>query len=158
MHRIHWITRAEETPFLLLDDDLCFSSSRQLSYKLTFCISVMIGVFFMMTYATNSISTDLVTIDKPITVTTYDQVIEGKIPTTYAKVMPELERFRRVRHLVARSGSFSMNSFPMELTPSAALQFKDDILNQKMVIIARLLVCLTTALAFDGLSGWPKNR
>lgn len=118
--------------------------------------AVMTGMFFMMTYAGNSMSTDLVTVEKPVVITTYDQVIDRGIKTIYTKVLPEWERFSN-----APPGSTEwklfQNSYEASLTPSNADKFRSGLLNQEFIFVSRPLVAFGAALSVIGFPGWPKT-
>lgn len=59
-----------------LDQDNFPINSRFIS---TFSVVVMVSMFFLLSYLTNSMGTELVTIDKPTSITSYKQIIEKKI-------------------------------------------------------------------------------
>ena len=60
---------------------------------------VMTGMFFIMTYAGNSMSTNLVTVEKPSTIGSYDDILDRNLKLLYTKVLPEFERFSSISTL-----------------------------------------------------------
>ena len=54
----------------------------------------MLSTFFILSYATNSMSTDLVTIDKPVVVRSYDDVIDKDITSLMINQLPEYGKFK----------------------------------------------------------------
>lgn len=55
---------------------------------------VMVAMFFLMSYSTNSIGTDLVTTDTPIAIKTYDDIINRKVTMFFTNVLPEYQKFK----------------------------------------------------------------
>ena len=55
---------------------------------------IMLCSFFMESYATNSMSTDLVTIDKPVIVNSYQDIIDREILIGLVEQMPEYAAFK----------------------------------------------------------------
>lgn len=102
----------------------------------------------------NCMSTDLVTIDKPIAVTSYDDIINRGIKAAFTEVLPEWETFQN-----APSGSkehtLFENSENVGLNPVTVLGFMDTAINQEIVLIGRRLVAESAALTLAGFPAWP---
>lgn len=119
---------------------------------------VMTGMFFMMAYASNCMSTDLVTLDKPIIISSYDQVIERNIKLGSLTILPEWGTFVNAPEGSKEQIMFK-NSEPvaMSMEPTVALKIRSSILNQKMVLASRSLVTSFIALASMAIPGWPSD-
>lgn len=139
------------TTCAFLDQDNYPTNSKFLS---TLSLVVMVGIFFMMAYASNSMSADLITIDKPIAVTTYDDILNRRIKAAFTTVLPEWEKFRdapvgsKEKRLYESGMSFSP-------TPEVVVKFHGDAIKQKIALLGRPLLAGAAALAILAMPGTP---
>lgn len=131
--------------------------SRSAAFVSILSFVTMTGLFFMTAFGTNSMGTDLVTIDKPMVITTYDQIIGKGIKMVSTPTLPEWERFHS-----APSGSKERALFevivPMSVSPTNLPIISSEIWNQKLVAIQRPFAVTAVALAIMSTAGFPKDR
>lgn len=116
---------------------------------------VMTGMFLMTTFITCSLSTDLVTIEEPRAVTTYDQILDMNMTTAFTKVLPEWEKFSS-----SPKGSKEWKLFErkqiVKLDPMIGSQMADKFLHQKYAFISRPFIARACPLVLMALPGlWP---
>lgn len=99
-------------------------------------------------------STDLVSIDKPTAVTSYDDIINRGIKAAFTKVLPEWETFQNAPPGSKERALFD-NSENVGLNPVTVLGFMDAGIKQEKVLIGRRLVATSAALTLVGFSAWP---
>lgn len=136
-----------------LDQDNYPTVSKFLS---TLSIFVMVSMFFFMNYATNLIGTDLVTTESPVTLTTYDEIIERNVTALIPKVMPVYERFQSAPNGTKEQILFA-NSEDLKLEPGSADKLKSAIVDQSVVMLARAEVAYCAALIALGFPGLPEQ-
>lgn len=124
---------------------------------LLFFISTFI--FFTSCYIGNSVSTDLVVIDKAYAPATYEEIIERKMQVGFSKILPEYEKFRDSPPGSAERRLYERKIF-MELKPESIIQMKDPLLAQKAAIIGRSLIAEATGRAILALfsKDYPSTR
>lgn len=93
---------------------------------------VSVSVYFMITFAKNSMKTDLVTIDKPFVITTYDQIIDHKIEVAFLKVVPEGGKFQNAPSGSKQHALFT-NHIYIRLTPSTINWLIKEMIEQRFV-------------------------
>lgn len=128
---------------------------------------VMTGMFFIMTYAGNSMSTDLVTVEKPSTIDSYDKILDRNLTFLYTKVLPEFQRFSSISNLIFVPGRtdsiskeekmFQSNSYEVILEPGITKRLLPKILGQKSVWVSRLSVVKCLAYIMTGFSWFPND-
>lgn len=135
---------------------------------------VMTGMFFIMTYAGNSMSTDLVTVEKPSTIDSYDHILDQNLTLLYTKVLPEFERFSSISTLISVPGRvdsklrrfdyiskeeemFESNSNEVILEPGITMRLLPKILGQKSVWVSRLGMIKCLANVMTGFSWFPND-
>lgn len=105
-----------------------FPSGSRFISVLSFVVSI--SVYIMMTYAKNSMRTDLVTIDRPIVITTYDEIIDHGIKVAFAKVIPEWEQFHNAP-IGSKERALFSNHVPITLTPDTANWLIKEMMDQR---------------------------
>lgn len=105
-----------------------FPSGSRFTSFISFVVSI--SVFIMMTYAKNSMRTDLVTIDKPIVITTYDEIIDRGVKVAFAKVVPEWEQFHNAPTGSKEHALFT-NHVSILLTPDTANWIIQEMMDQR---------------------------
>ena len=111
--------------------------------------AVMLAMFFMMTYAGNCMGTDLVSIEDPVTITSYEEIIEKGVKIALNRVLPEYDRFQNSPPS-SSEGIMFKNRYDYVFTPESAMGLAPMILSQDMVIIARPQVTDLSGLLFAG--------
>lgn len=117
---------------------------------------VMLGMFYMMTYAGNCMGTDLVSIEDPITITTYEEIMDKRVETALAKVLPEYDRFQEAPKNSFERKMFE-NRYELEFNSIAVAKLTPAILDQKVVLIARRIAVETSAILFASLDSFPDD-
>ena len=102
-------------------------------------------------------STDLVTIDEPIVLKSYDDIIERKVTVIFLKMLPEREMFK-----LAPSGSKERMIYDLSIAidakPEIALALSQDALNQKYAVVGRPFMADNLALAMLEIYNVPSAR
>lgn len=124
---------------------------------LSFIMSI--GVFFAVAYLTNSVSTDLVVLEDPVTIETYDDILDRGISILVPKVHFESTFFKNARqgttmHSLARNVIYS------DVTRERLLEKYNVGTSQNNVIIMRKSTCNELGLAALGMIGkeYPRAR
>ena len=117
---------------------------------------VMIGMFFIYAFGTNCMGTDLVTIDKPIVLTSYDDIIEKNVTSIFVKALPEWERFKSATKGTKERTLFDRMKFA-EINVDFLLRLQKTHLSQSTVTIGRPVLATAAALMGVGLPGLPST-
>lgn len=113
---------------------------------------VMLCSFLMMSYATSSMSTDLVTIDKAIIIQSYQDIIDRNISTVLVKQMPEYGAFES-----APAGSKEAKIFKNAYAFAFGKYKSEKLHSQETVIIGRPHVVTAFARVAVAKSIFPKD-
>lgn len=97
---------------------------------------VMLGMFFMMNYAGNCMSTDLITIENPIVIKTYNDIINKKIVTAFTAASPEYGIFAQANP-ETKEGQLFANKVEFTPGPQDSPKFASIAYNQNGVIVIR---------------------
>lgn len=116
----------------------------------------MVGMFFMMTYIKNLMSTDLVTVDKPITIKSYDDIIALKAKSAFARVLPEWEKFSSSPAQSKERKLFD-NSVEMKNSLGSLMALAEGHANQKYVLVGRPFVATGLSYALMSLPNYPPD-
>lgn len=108
----------------------------------------MVGIFFMMSYIGNMMSSDMVTVDVPHALSTYDDAIRNdSVGCAIFPITSEWERFAN-----SLKGSKERRLFekriPVSFAEKDALAMIEQFWGKKMVVLARTLVTRSVALAY----------
>lgn len=96
----------------------------------------LLYLFFALTYATNSVSTELVVVDRPHVIERYQDVIDHHLAVGFSNLLPEYGKFKYFppgsihSRLLKDHVCFSFD-------PSAIVKYQRPILDQKIVAIGR---------------------
>lgn len=115
--------------------------------------SVMVGLFFIIQYRGGCVSTDLVTIDKPIVIKTYDDIIERRVIAGFSQKTPEWGKFA-----AAPRGSKERKIFERSEPVSFGGNFEAslrELIDQKKCVIGRPFIATLSALAHLALPNFP---
>lgn len=104
-----------------------------------------VSLFYAVSYLTNSVSTDLVVVPDPVTITTYDEIIERKLNVLTNKMMSEREKFlemdpKKKEHQLSKQ-FVEQEADVDKLTGTVESLFK-----QESVVVARPMVVESVAL------------
>lgn len=111
---------------------------------------VMIAMFFMMTYICSFMSTDLVTIDNPVTVTSYDDIVERNISIALSDNTAEYNLFKDA-FKGSKEWKMFVNHVKVSASPEETIRFQDATYHQQVVFIARPVIVQTAAYTMMGL-------
>lgn len=116
---------------------------------------VMLCIFFLITYIGNCLSTDLVTVDEPITIRSYKDIIERKdsVLVDMYQEIPEYSTFKSAKEGSVEHEIFKITK-PAVVDVSACINFY----NQSHVEISRKLSTMTKALACSASGTFPDRN
>lgn len=129
-----------------LDQDN-FPTNRK--HVIVLSLFMSIGLFCAMAYLTNSVSTDLVVVKEPVTISTYDEIIERQIGVVSNKMFPERYKFYEQEH-DRKEHKISQLFQDQKTDPSALGALSLKFFDQSLVVVARPLLTETTALFILG--------
>lgn len=104
-------------------------------------LSIFISTFsyFTGSYIGNSVSTDLVVIEKAYAPTTYKEIIDRKMIVGFSKMLPEYEKFRD-----SPLGSIEWELFKLRkyfhIQPESLIEMRDPLLGQRGALVGRRLI------------------
>ena len=125
-------------------------------YFAILCSVTMMGLFFIMTYRGGCVSTDLVTIDKPIVIKTYDDIIERGVTTGFGSITPEWGMFANSPRGSKERKIFE-NSFEVDFSPNTFVNLLEGLVHQKKCIIGRPFIANIAAMANVAAPSWIKE-
>lgn len=118
----------------LLDQDNFPPGSTCFIANLSMATSV--SLFFIMNYAMNLMSTDLVVVDKPSVIASYRDIIDNDVAVASSKMLPELGKF-----LTAPPGSterkLMKNVICMDFDDGSVMRLRIPFAQQKVVFLGR---------------------
>lgn len=113
---------------------------------------LLIFLFFTLNYIATSATTSLVTIDKPMTIESYDDIFERKICVIIKKVWAEYGAIKELK-IESKERKLLSRSKDASLLPSM-----EEYLDQKCVAIARLTVTTFYGIALMALTNRKHDR
>lgn len=131
--------------FLDQDNHPDYYPSKQ-NFFAILCSVTMIGLFFIMTFRDNYVSTDIITVDKPVVISTYDDIIEHGVHTGFASITPEWEIFKNAP-LGSKEREIFERSFEINFSATTFLSLLEGLINQKKCIIGRPFIAKLVAVA-----------
>lgn len=118
--------------------------------------TVMCGLFFIMAFRGGCVSTDLVTIDPPLVVDSYDYIVENGIETGFSKITPEWEKFKNSPKGSLEQKMFQ-RSFQVSFSPQTFINLLGGLISQKKVIVGRPFIARLAAMANLAMDSWPMD-
>ena len=95
-----------------------------------------ISLFFVVSFITCSLGTDLVVIDKPKVLDSYGDILEAGAKVAFSDLFAEKGKFEEFAP-GSLERKLADNSFEMKMDPEAVTKVKGKILNQQAVVIGR---------------------
>lgn len=125
----------------------------QSNHIATLSLIVMICSFFIISYATNSMSSDLVSFDKPIVIQSYDDIIDRKVKVVMWKEFPKYSRFAD-----ADIGSKENKIFKL-IEPLVVEKYSlPAFYTQEQILIGRRMVTMANGIGAVVLDTFPKSN
>ena len=125
-------------------------------YFAILCSVNTMGLFFIMAYRSGCVSTDLVTIDKPIVIKTYDDIIERGVTTGFASITPEWGMFANSPRGSKERKIFE-NSLEIDFSPNTFFRLLEGLIRQKKCIISRPFIANIAAMANVAAPSWIRE-
>lgn len=134
-----------------------FPTSHYHVNMLSFIMSI--GVFFAVAYLTNSVSTNLVVVEDPVTIETYDDILDRGISILVPKVHFESTFFMNARR-GTKMHSLARNAIYSDVTRERLLERYNVGSSKNNVIIMRQSTCKELGLVALGMIGkeYPRAR
>lgn len=125
-------------------------------YFAILCSITMMGLFFIMAYRSGCVSTDLVTIDKPTVIKTYDDIIERGVTTGFASVTPEWGTFANSPRGSKERKIFE-NSLEIDFSTKTFFSLFEGLIRQRKCVISRPFIASIAAMSNVAAASWTKE-
>lgn len=115
------------------------------------------GIFFAISFLTNSVSTDLVVVPEPITIQNYDDIISRNVSVITSEVLNEREKFYE-QGPDTKEGKISQLFELQDTDPVKLSMLMPRFYQQKMVSVAKPIVAECWALYLLSQTTDPRVR
>lgn len=113
-------------------------------------ITTLISLFFTICYTTTSVGTDLVVIDQPSVLQSYQDIVDNKAIVAFSYLLPEYDEFKKfpensIEHKLLR------NHVTFNFDPDSVFKHRAQLLKQKVVAVGREV--MVDSVGYSVLSG-----
>lgn len=131
------IKRISRSTWLIVRAFLNQSSFASLNISVNILsITTLISLFFTICYMTTSVGTDLVVIDQPSVLQSYQDIVDNKAIVSFSYLLPEYDKFKKFpKNSIERK--LLLNHVTFDFNPDSVLKHRAQLLKQKIVTVGR---------------------